>query len=213
MSWHLVQCRNDCSPPWKNLSFTVEGENNFKPCSGKWEPYSLKGKKISFASLSSISSGTWWNLTCLPVLFGLFSQNSGQSLSLIHSPTAILNACIKASAEKVICQTPLQCRSGIQTFSFLVFACVKGHAFPPPQNTNPSHLRGGRESRQPKGATPWCHQCCSPDTEVGNNRSPPTGAPFNRWQGWHTHPALPTASPPSPKHSWFFPRPFTQEVH
>lgn len=50
------------------------------------------------------------------------------------------------------------------------------------------------------------------NTEVGNNRSPPTGAPFNRWkdsqQRWHTQLALPPHC--QPKTHRIFPRPFTR---
>lgn len=181
----------------------MEGENNFKPHSGKWELYSLKDKKTSFASLSSISSSTWWNLTCLPVLFGLFYQKSGQSLSLIHSPTAILNEHIKASAEKVSCQTPLQRRSDTPMFFFLFFCLCKRPCLFPPKHKSQPPARWQREQ-----ATKRCHPMVSPGLPL-TQRWGTTGhllqeAPSNRWQGCHTHTScspLSTASPHSPNHS------------
>lgn len=101
----------------------------------------------------------------LPACF--FHQNSGQSLSLIHSVTATLKIHMKALAEKVNCQAPLQCRSSTQTF--FLFACAKGHAYCP-HKANPSHLWGGRYSTQAKAAIPLPHMLMlSVSMEMGNN--------------------------------------------
>lgn len=174
------------------------GENNSKPHSGKWELNSFKDlkKKTSFADLSSISSGIWWNVTCMPVLFGLFNQNSGQSLSLIHSPTAILNIDIKTSAEKWAARL-----TNILLLFF--FACIKGHAYSA-QNTNPIHLRGGRGSRQPKGAIPWCHNTGGEQQVTSCRRSLQGGK-----DGTHTLLSPPSCQPTQPKMCLIFPRSFT----
>lgn len=210
MSWHLVQCRNDCSPPWKNLSFTVEGENNFKPRSGKWEPYSLKGKKnIICQSIIYF----FWHLmkSHLPACFVWAFFPKFRSVTVPYSQSHSHSECTHQSIswKSDLPDTPaMQVR---HTNIFLLGFCLCKRPCFPPRTQIPATWeaaeRAGNQKVPPHGVT-----SAAPDTEVGNNRSPPTGAPFNRWQGQHTHPALPTASPPSPKHSWFFPRPFTQEV-
>lgn len=107
----------------------------------------------------------------------------------------------KHQLKKWAARHPYNAGQTYQYFSFGFFACVKGHAYSP-QNANPSHLQGGRESMQPRGSIPRCHQCCM--TQRGGTtghllQEPPlTGGK----DGTDT-PCSPlsTASPHSPKHS------------
>lgn len=95
---------------------------------------------------------------------------------------------------------------------FLLFFCLckRPHLFP--QNTNPSHLRGGRESRQPKGAIPRCHQCYSQqrgkEQQVTSCRSSLQQVPrMANNTGTHSLPSPPHCQP---KPRLIFPRPFTR---
>lgn len=90
------------------------------------------------------------------------------------------------------------------------FACVKGQTYSP-RTQIPATCEVAEKADNQKVPS---HGVTSavPDTEVGNNRPPPTGTPFNRCQGWPTALAHSLPSPPhcQPKPCLIFPRPFTR---
>lgn len=133
----------------------------------------------------------------LPACFvwAFFTKNQVSHCPLFTVPQPFWMNTSKHQLKKWAARHPCNAGQTHQCFSFCFFACVKGHAYSP-QNTNPSHLQGGRESRQPKGAIPWCHQGCpwhrGGEQQVTScRRLPLTGGK----DVTHTHPALPSRLP------------------
>lgn len=125
-----------------------------------------------------------------------FYQNSGQALSLIHSATATLKIHIKASAEKVSCQTPLQRRSGTQKLLGFFCLCKRPCLFPPKRKSQPP-ARWQRER-----ATKSCHPMVSPELLPARRwrtghllQELPSAGGKDGQQHRHTHPALPSPLP------------------
>lgn len=123
-----------------------------------------------------ISSGTWWN--CLPVFF---QQNSGQSLSLIHSVTAALKIPINALAEKAARH---HCNAG-QAHEHFSFLPGEQAMLIPPRTQNPATCEEADTAGKRKLPSHCPSQWGFPvSTEVGNNMSPPIAAHCNIWRAW-----------------------------
>lgn len=116
--------KNGYASPWNSLSFTIGNGKclETKLAVRRWRAVQFSWYNVICQSIIYF----FWHLMRLPACF--FHQNSGQSLSLIHSVTAALKIYIRALAE---IELPSTTAMQVKHTNIFFFLEQKAMLFPP----------------------------------------------------------------------------------